>query len=434
MVDGARPSARIEASQRLELLGRRALDGLVGERAQRVEVSTVGVDGARRSPSLEGQQEAYDVGVGSTHGARPDSAGGAGSFPEVSPRPARPGCSDPRFGARRRARRAHRCPSASVVADSVVAYPSSQSISARGRSRAAGDRYVAYEHRDRRARGRDRRRARREARLRRSDDATRGAARRPPLLRPLRRGEGDVGARMRSSRGTGAERATERPNQPIHVQVDVPVRDASPDATRGPHGDRGRSSHDGAAPVRVFPVTLPRPGTRVGNLLTSFNLSPKSYVAKSAQLYGFSSTTSESRRTTLSSSSSVPTASRRGRGGSASRRSPAGLRVEPEVVARLGRELPRSVPRVAGFLGTANPDLEQPRRRAALHRAAQPVPARELVRVPAAACTRSGPRTRCSVPRRCAYVFGYDEPGLSGQRVVARQAKVVHDCFPGGGS
>jgi hypothetical protein len=31
-----------------------------------------------------------------------------------------------------------------------------------------------------------------------------------------------------------------------------------------------------------------------------------------------------------------------------------------------------------------------------------------------------------------AYVFGFDEPGLEGQRLVARQAAVVHRCFPGG--
>jgi hypothetical protein len=30
------------------------------------------------------------------------------------------------------------------------------------------------------------------------------------------------------------------------------------------------------------------------------------------------------------------------------------------------------------------------------------------------------------------YLFGYDEPSLDGQRLVARQAKALHQCFPGG--
>ncbi len=86
----------------------------------------------------------------------------------------------------------------------------------------------------------------------------------------------------------GSERATERPNQPVHVQVDVPygTRPGRYTASLAVTADGRRT----VVPVRiaVFPVTLPRPGTRVGNLLTSFNLSPESYVAKAAQLYRFS--------------------------------------------------------------------------------------------------------------------------------------------------
>ena len=42
---------------------------------QRCEIAPIGVDGPRRPAGLEGEQEALDVGVDVTHGARPDSAG-----------------------------------------------------------------------------------------------------------------------------------------------------------------------------------------------------------------------------------------------------------------------------------------------------------------------------------------------------------------------
>ena len=58
----------------LELLDGRVPDRPVAERTQSREVALVRVDGARRPAGLQGEQEAFDIGVGSTHGARPDSA------------------------------------------------------------------------------------------------------------------------------------------------------------------------------------------------------------------------------------------------------------------------------------------------------------------------------------------------------------------------
>ena len=59
----------------LELVERRVADGPLSEGMQRCEVAPIGIDGPRRPAGLEGEQEALDVGVGATHGARPDSAG-----------------------------------------------------------------------------------------------------------------------------------------------------------------------------------------------------------------------------------------------------------------------------------------------------------------------------------------------------------------------
>ncbi len=60
----------------LEVLERRVGDGSVAEARQRLQVATVCVDGPRRPAGLEVEQEALDVGVGCSHGARSDSAAG----------------------------------------------------------------------------------------------------------------------------------------------------------------------------------------------------------------------------------------------------------------------------------------------------------------------------------------------------------------------
>ncbi len=59
----------------LELLDARVPDRALAERRERRQVTLVGVDGPRRAASCENQQEALDVGIGGSHGARPDSAG-----------------------------------------------------------------------------------------------------------------------------------------------------------------------------------------------------------------------------------------------------------------------------------------------------------------------------------------------------------------------
>src|SRR5688500_15631974 len=60
---------------RLELLDGRVGDCASTEAGERGQVATVGVDGPRGSAGLECEQEALEVGVGDTHGARRDSAG-----------------------------------------------------------------------------------------------------------------------------------------------------------------------------------------------------------------------------------------------------------------------------------------------------------------------------------------------------------------------
>ena len=59
----------------LEVLDGRIRNRPVAEGAESRQVATVRVDRAGRPASLQGEQEPFDVGVGSSHGARRDSAG-----------------------------------------------------------------------------------------------------------------------------------------------------------------------------------------------------------------------------------------------------------------------------------------------------------------------------------------------------------------------
>jgi hypothetical protein len=320
--------------------------------------------------------------------------------------------------------------SATAVAGSVVAYPSSQSISATGALPRGGAAYVSA-----------------NAAIGAREDAivvVRGA-RRVAVAVTAAPG-GGLALRLffahfvAVSGGAvpdalepwdGSERASERSNQPIHVQVDVPygTKPGRYTASLAVTAD----GHRTAVPVRitVFPVTLPRPGTRAGNLLTSFNLSPESYVAKAAQLYGF---TSHDQRV-------------------AANRALFGLlgayRVSP---GSWGFGEPRSSSGYASdsrwWLDSAGNFLEQLRASPGFSALRIPISSnRTSARNYIAQMSPFAPETWCEYLGRVRafwsenevlgaaplpYLFGYDEPSLAGQRLVARQAKALHECFPGG--
>jgi hypothetical protein len=93
---------------------------------------------------------------------------------------------------------------------------------------------------------------------------------------------------------SGATRPTERPNQPLYLQVAVPA-----DAQPGGYRAVVTITADGkptAVPVsiRVFDVHLPPPSSLDGNLLTAFHVVPESYVKKVDQLYPLGSNTARS--------------------------------------------------------------------------------------------------------------------------------------------
>jgi hypothetical protein len=229
----------------------------------------------------------------------------------------------------------------------------------------------------------------------------------------------------------GGERATEKPNQPVLVQVDVP------------HGVRS-GTHTGAVtvtadgrqtrvPLRltVFPVTIPRPGSGAGSLLTSFNVSPESYLGKAAELFGF-----ENQQQRVAANRALFSFL-------------GNYRISP---GSWGFGEPRGS---AGYessskwwLDSAGNFLSQLRASPGFPALRIPVSSnRVAARNYIAKLSPFEPETWCGYlgnvrdfwarngvlgPDSIPYLFGYDEPSLSGQRVVARQASTLHRCFPGG--
>ena len=218
---GGEPLRTHRGDPRLELLGSHEGDILLAEeRVQRGEIAAIRVDGSGRPLGLEGEQVALDVGVGSTHGARPVSPDGSqlllrrgprGLVRSVAVASALVGGLVALTGAA----------SATAVADSIVAYPSSQSISASGALPRGGTAYVSA-----------------NAAIGESEDAivvVRGAKRLAAEVATSPGGGLAVRlffAHFVAVEGgsvpdalepwDGSERASERPNQPIHVEVDVP--------------------------------------------------------------------------------------------------------------------------------------------------------------------------------------------------------------------
>jgi hypothetical protein len=225
----------------------------------------------------------------------------------------------------------------------------------------------------------------------------------------------------------GKPRPTERPNQPLYVRVTVP-----PHARAGVY--RGSitvyaDDRPTAVPltVKVFPVELPPPGAVRGSMLTSFHLSAETYVNKAAALYGLDSNEQRS-------------AANRALFGWL-----AGYRISPsswgfgEPKSRSGYE--ESSKWWLDSAGNMARQLEAGRF------AAMRVPiSNNHQRRPIAGVSPTAPETWCpylesvhafwrshgwlagSVP----YVYSLDEPGAAGQKLVARQAKATHACFPGG--
>jgi hypothetical protein len=225
----------------------------------------------------------------------------------------------------------------------------------------------------------------------------------------------------------GKSRPTERPNQPLYVRVTVP-----PQARAGTYAGSITVYADERPTtvpltVKVFPVQLPPAGSARGNMLSSFHLSAETYVNKASALYGFDTNQQRS------------AANKELFGWLA------GYRISP---ASWGFGEPRGT---SGYEGSSKWWLDSAgnmsQQLEAGRFAAMRVPiSNNHQRSPIAGVSPAAPETWCpylgnihsfwrahgwltgTVP----YVYGLDEPGAEGQKLVARQAKATHACFPGG--
>jgi hypothetical protein len=225
---------------------------------------------------------------------------------------------------------------------------------------------------------------------------------------------------------SGDQRAAERPAQPLYVRVVVP-RTAAPGMYRATVSVTvAGTTTTVPVNVRVFPFT--QPVAAAGRLLTSFHVSPTTYLNTVARVYGLSST-AQRRATNAAlfrflaeygiSPSSWGFGEPRSAAGYASSPkwwldSATNMRdaVGPEKFAAM--RIPISSNRTSSGHWIAGLSPSEPERWC------------DYLRSVRGFWADNGWLTH-SVP----LLYAQDEPSLTGQRLVARQSKSLHQCWPG---
>jgi len=223
----------------------------------------------------------------------------------------------------------------------------------------------------------------------------------------------------------GSQRATEQTNQPVWLQVTVPYGTA-PGTYQGSVvvvADGTRTSVP--LTVTVSAVTLPQQNEVPGSLLTAFNFAPQSYANKAADLYGVSpESTLPGLFSFLASYRLSPNSwgygnPKAGSGYTSDRRW--WLDKTGQMVAAAGQPaqfasmwIPISNNRwsPSTYVGGRSP--YKPQRWCSYLRSVH------------------GFWERHGWLGSYPYLYGMDEPGASRFRVVGKQAKATHSCFPGG--
>jgi hypothetical protein len=222
----------------------------------------------------------------------------------------------------------------------------------------------------------------------------------------------------------GSQRATEHTNQPLWLQVTVPYGTAP-----GTYAGSVQVVADGrstAVPisVAVSPVTLPRQNQVAGSLLTAFNFSPQSYGAKVSELYGVSPETALPELFRFFASYRLSP----NNWGYGNPRAPSGYTSDRRWWLDKSGQMISAVGEPSQFASMWIPVSNQ----------------RWSPSTYVGGRSPYKPETWCSYLRSVhgfwqqhgwlgsyPYLWGMDEPGLPSFRIVDRQAKVTHTCFPG---
>jgi len=225
----------------------------------------------------------------------------------------------------------------------------------------------------------------------------------------------------------GGERASEQPNQPLWLQVTVPAGTAiDPKSGAVTVVADGRPASVPVS-VQVFGVGVPPPNQVEGNLMTAFHLSAQTYGSTVGRLFGLT------RSTDLQGLHPGLYAFL------------ASYRISPNSwgfgapTARSGYTHDRR-----WWLSSADNMVSEVRDRAF---AAMSIPIssnRTSPRNYIAGLSPYQPEAWCDYLRSVhafwhelgwdgsfPYLYAMDEPGVAGFRMVARQARVAHSCFPG---
>ncbi|HVS84042.1 MAG TPA: glycoside hydrolase domain-containing protein [Gaiellaceae bacterium] len=222
----------------------------------------------------------------------------------------------------------------------------------------------------------------------------------------------------------GTAHAVEQHNQPLWLQFTVP-----PGTAPGTYIGSALVTADGAVTtipitVKVFPVTLPAPNQVAGSLLTAFNVAGQSYSNKVASLGGPNGqTTSPQLYQFLASYRITPSS-----WGYGAPKATSGYTTDKRWWLDASGMMTAEVGQRA-FAAMSIP-ISNNRTASANY---------------IAGLSPSQPGTWCSYLQAVhgfwqdhdwlgsfPYLYGQDEPGLAGFKLVSQQAKVLHSCFPGG--
>jgi Glycoside hydrolase 123, catalytic domain len=220
----------------------------------------------------------------------------------------------------------------------------------------------------------------------------------------------------------GGERSTEQLNQPLWIQVAVPSGTAAATYTGSIAVDADGTTTTIPIAVKVFPVALPAPNQVNGSLLTAFNVAGQSYSNKVASLYGPTGQASSPQLYSFMASYRISPNS----WGYGTPHDASGYTTDRRWWMDSSGMMTAEVGSPRGFAAMALP--------LGNNRSAQPV----------AGLSPNEPQKWCSYLQAVhgfwqqhdwlgsyPYLYGMDEPGLAGFKIVAQQAAAAHRCFPG---